>query len=56
MHLERAATLDDDVEDRVEKLRIDEVAVRADDGGVLMSVWHLGVTRYGLGAARELGA
>ena len=41
-HFERAATLDDDVEDRVENLRIDEVAARADDGGVLMSVWHLG--------------
>ena len=40
LNLERAAALDDLVEDRVEVLRVDEVAFGGDDGGV--SVGHDG--------------
>ncbi len=40
LNLERAAALDDLVEDRLELLRVDEVAFSGDDGG--MSVGHDG--------------
>ena len=39
-HLERAAALDDGVEDGVEQLRVDEVAFGLDDGGVIADLSH----------------
>ncbi len=39
-HLELSAALDDGIEDRVEELRVDQVALRLDDYGVLRCIGH----------------
>ena len=39
-HLELAATLDDGIEDGVEQLRVDQVALGLDDDGVQRCVGH----------------
>ena len=41
-HLELSAALDDGIEDRVEELRVDQVALRLDDYGVLRCIGHDG--------------
>ena len=54
-HFELSAALDDGIEDRVEELRVDQVALRLDDHGVQGCVGHVRKLDYSHGSSGQHG-